>query len=92
MTDYTKNNMNSPNNITDARELFLAGYNCAQSVAGAFWQELGVTRQQALAMSAGFGAGFARLRETCGAVSGMVMVMSAVLQRGGASPEDKQRI
>lgn len=92
MTEDTKNNMNIPNNITIARDLFLAGYNCAQSVAGAFWQELGVTQQQALAMSAGFGAGFARLRETCGAVSGMVMVMGAVLQRGGARPEDKQRI
>ena len=92
MNNNTKNNMDHPSNVALARELFLAGYNCAQSVAGAFWQELGVTQQQALAMSAGFGAGFARLRETCGAVSGMVMVMGAILQRGGANPEDKQRI
>ncbi len=75
-----------------AGELFLAGYNCAQSVAGAFWRELGVTQQQALAMSAGFGAGFARLRETCGAVSGMVMVISAVLQRNGVKVENKQMV
>lgn len=92
MAKFTKKDMFEPKNVACARELFLAGYNCAQSVAGAFWQELGVTQQQALAMSAGFGAGFARLRETCGAVSGMVMVMSAVLQRGGAVPQDKQRI
>ena len=62
-----------------ARRLFEAGYNCAQSVAGAFWPQLGVSLPQALALSAGFGAGIARLRETCGAVSGMVLVMSAVL-------------
>ncbi|MBQ8611837.1 MAG: NAD(P)H-hydrate dehydratase [Oscillospiraceae bacterium] len=75
-----------------ARELFMQGYNCAQSVAGSFYEELGVSRQQALAMSAGFGAGFARLRETCGAVSGMVLVLGAVLQRGAARPEDKQLV
>ena len=62
-----------------ARRLFEAGYNCAQSVAGAFWPQLGISLPQALALSAGFGAGIARLRETCGAVSGMVLVMSAVL-------------
>ena len=75
-----------------AREFFMQGYNCAQSVAGVFHRELGLSRQQALAMSAGFGAGFARLRETCGAVSGMVMVLGAVLQRGCARPEDKQLV
>lgn len=38
MNNNTKNNMDHPSNVALARELFLAGYNCAQSVAGAFWR------------------------------------------------------
>ena len=38
-------------------------------------------------MASGFGGGFGRLREVCGAVSGMVMVLGAL--EGDANPEDK---
>ena len=53
---------------------FFKGYNCCQSVAVAFAEEMGMTEKQALQISAGFGGGFGRMREVCGAVSGMLMV------------------
>ena len=61
-----------------AAELFLSGYNCAQAVAVAFHEELGLTEKQAARMAAAFGGGMGRMREVCGAVSGMLMVLSYV--------------
>lgn len=59
-----------------ARELFLSGYNCAQSVAAAFAPEMGLTQEQVLRLISGFGGGLGGLRVTCGTVSAMCMVMS----------------
>lgn len=59
-----------------ARELFLSGYNCSQSVFCAFPEELSLSNEDALRLSAGFGGGMGRLREVCGAVSGMIMLIS----------------
>ena len=59
-----------------AAELFLSGYNCAQAVAVAFHEELGLTERQAARMASAFGGGMGRMREVCGAVSGMLMVLS----------------
>lgn len=57
-----------------AAELFLQGYNCAQSVLLAFEDVTGLDRSTALRLSSSFGGGLARMREVCGAVSGMAMV------------------
>ena len=59
-----------------AAELFLSGYNCAQAVAVAFHEELGLTEKQAARMASAFGGGMGRMREVCGAVSGMLLVLS----------------
>ena len=59
-----------------AAELFLSGYNCAQAVAVAFTDVTGLTEQQAAKMASAFGGGMGRMREVCGAVSGMLMVLS----------------
>ena len=59
-----------------AAELFLSGYNCAQAVAVAFHREMGLTEPQAAKMASAFGGGMGRMREVCGAVSGMLMVLS----------------
>ena len=59
-----------------AAELFLSGYNCAQAVAVAFHEELGLTESQAARMASAFGGGMGRMREVCGAVSGMLLVLS----------------
>ena len=61
-----------------AAELFLSGYNCAQSVAVAFHEELGLTEGQAARMASAFGGGMGRMREVCGAVSGMLLVLSCL--------------
>lgn len=58
-----------------AAELFLDGYNCAQSVAAAFAPEMGVDEKTVLRLASGFGGGMGGLRGTCGAFSGMTMVL-----------------
>ena len=58
-----------------AKELFLNGYNCAQSVFMAFSDLTGLTREASAAISSSFGGGFGRLREVCGAVCGMTMAL-----------------
>ena len=69
-----------------AAELFLKGYNCAQAVAVAFRQETGMTADQAARMASSFGGGMGRMREVCGAVSGMLLV--AGLLYGYETPGD----
>ena len=72
-----------------ARENFLAGYNCAQSVALAFsdlFEERGISRELLAQMISGFGGGMGRLREMCGAVSASIMVLG--LCQGYSDPAD----
>ena len=57
-----------------AAELFVKGYNCAQAIAVAFCDEIGMTRDAAAKMASSFGGGMGRMREVCGAVSGMLLV------------------
>ena len=57
-----------------AKELFLSGYNCAQSVFLAYRDISGLDEKMAATIAAPFGGGMGRLREVCGAVSGMTMV------------------
>ena len=57
-----------------AAELFLQGYNCAQAVAVAFCDMTGLTPEFSAKMASSFGGGMGRMREVCGAVSGMLLV------------------
>ena len=59
-----------------AAELFEGGLNCAQAVAAAFSDVTGIPRETSARMVSGFGGGMGRMREVCGAVSGMVFVIS----------------
>ena len=70
-----------------AEAFFMKGFNCSQSVVAAFAQELGLSQEQAVKMSAGFGAGFGRMREVCGAFSGIVFVISTLY--GNTDPAGK---
>ena len=58
---------------TKARELFCSGYNCAQAVAGAFAEDMGLPLETVTKLASGFGGGMGGMRETCGAVTGMLM-------------------
>jgi len=57
-----------------AAELFLQGYNCAQAITVAFSDVTGLDRDFSARMASSFGGGMGRMREVCGAVSGMLMV------------------
>lgn len=57
-----------------AAELFLEGYNCAQAVAAAFSDVTGIDEAASAKLASSFGGGMGRMREVCGAVSGMLMV------------------
>ena len=61
--------------VQKAKDYFLQGYNCAQSVAMPFANDLGISEDTLRAISNPFGGGFCRMREVCGAVSGMLMVI-----------------
>ena len=62
------------NHSERAVELFVEGYNCAQAVAAAFGDLTGLDEKTAARMASCFGGGMGRMREVCGAVSGMLMV------------------
>ena len=57
-----------------AKQLFKEGYNCAQAVVCAFADECGLDEDTAYRIASSFGGGLARMREVCGAVTGMAMV------------------
>ena len=63
------------NRSEQAKELFLSGHNCAQSVVISFAEDLKFSKELALKMAAGFGGGMGKQQETCGAVTGAIMVL-----------------
>ena len=71
-----------------AKKIFESGKNCSQAVVLAFQEEMGLPQEQLAKLSIGLGGGIGRLRLTCGAVSGMAIVLSYLLSDG----EDKLAI
>ena len=61
------------NHTEKARELFLSGCSCSQAVFCAFAEDFGMDKDTALRLASSFGGGMGGMRETCGAVSGMLM-------------------
>lgn len=59
---------------TTARNAFKEGYNCSQCMMVAFADLLGMEKNRALRMASSLGGGMGRMREVCGAVSGMFLV------------------
>ena len=62
------------NHAEKARDLFLSGCSCSQAVFAAFADDFGFDQDTALCLASSFGGGMGGMRETCGAVSGMLMV------------------
>lgn len=65
---------------------FENGFSCSQAVASAFGVDYGLSREQLLRVSGAFGAGMSRMAETCGAVTGALMVIG--LKHGRTSLKD----
>lgn len=78
------------NHEEKAKDLFQSGYNCAQSVFAAYAEELGMDFETALKVSSSFGAGMGRLREVCGTVSGMFMVVGLALSYSTNANKDEK--
>ncbi|MFV0419406.1 MAG: C-GCAxxG-C-C family protein [Dysgonomonas sp.] len=76
------------NRVEKAVELFKNGYNCAQAVFTAYADLYNIDEETALRLSTAFGGGMGGLRETCGAVSGMTMIVG--LKEGVYIPYDKE--
>lgn len=74
--------------IAKAVALFKEGYNCAQSVVGAFADLYGFSQEQAFKMAASFGGGIGRMRQTCGAACGMFLL--AGLDCGAVDGSDRE--
>lgn len=55
--------------------LFEEGYNCSQAVFMAYSDIYGIDNDMAAKIATSFGGGMGRLREVCGAVSGMFLLL-----------------
>lgn len=69
-----------------AKNYFLEGYNCSQAIVLAFSDIIGIERSALLKISSSLGGGMGRLREVCGAVSGIFLVLGYI--RGYCDPSD----
>ncbi len=69
-----------------AMRLFKTGYNCSQAVFAAYADKYGFDEDTAFKISASFGGGMGRMREVCGAASGMFLV--AGMETGAIDGKD----
>ena len=83
-----KNGEMNQNRAVRAEENFRKGFNCCQSVFLAFADHYGIDEETALKLSCSFGGGLGRLRQVCGAVSGMALVCG--LECGNTDPENQK--
>lgn len=75
--------------VERAKELFHQGFNCSQSVFAACADLYGIEDEElALRLSASFGGGIGRMRQTCGAACGMFLL--AGLENGSATAHDAE--
>ncbi len=73
-----------------AADYFHRGYNCAQSVVMAFEDKTGIDKETLAKMSVGLGGGVGRMREVCGCVSGMAIVLG--LLQGSDDPDSRNEV
>ena len=76
----------SENRAEKAKQLFFEGYNCTQAILCAFSDVTGYDMETSARLGSSFGGGLARLRQTCGAVSGAALVLGIV--KGYDDPKD----
>lgn len=85
-------NIEQSNRGQRARDNFNSGYNCSQSVLLAYedyLQEKGLEPKTVLRMASPLGGGISRLREVCGAVSALCLLIG--LAEGYDTPDDEKK-
>ena len=75
-----------------ARQAFKEGYNCSQSMVAAFSDLMGMDKKTALRLASSFGGGMGRMREVCGAVTGMFMVVGILYGYDDAKDYEGKKI
>jgi C_GCAxxG_C_C family probable redox protein len=73
-----------------AEETFQSGFNCSQSVLSVFAEDFGLTKDTCLRLACPFGTGIARMQETCGAVTGAIMVIGLKYGKGEKGTEENK--
>ena len=76
-----------------AAETHMEGYSCSQSVVTSLCEEFGIDRVTALKMSGAFGSGIGHSTETCGAITGAMMLIGMKYGKilPGVTPEGAER-
>ena len=74
--------------IEKALSQFATGCNCCQSITTAYGPDYSLDVQKALKIGAAFGGGMSRLGNTCGAVSGALMIIGMAFRN--KDPEDTE--
>lgn len=78
--------------VEEAVKRHKSGYNCAQAVVCTYCDLLGTQEKDAFRMSEGFGAGMGGKENTCGALSGAVMLTGLKSSDGSLeAPKSKGR-
>ena len=76
----------------EARKLFKEGYACSQAVSMAFSDVVNINKEVLSKISLPFGGGLGRLRLTCGAISGMAMILGLVFTDTTNEKESKLKV
>jgi C_GCAxxG_C_C family probable redox protein len=76
--------------VERAVDFFEEGFNCCQAVLSSYGPRFGLDRESALKIASGFGGGVGHLGESCGAVTGALMVIG--LKGDASAPEATYRL
>jgi C_GCAxxG_C_C family probable redox protein len=71
-----------------ARNYFIQGFNCAESISLSFKETLGIEDSSLPRLATGFGGGVARKGSLCGAFIGSVMALG--MKMGRTDPKDEK--
>lgn len=84
--------MDKKERIEKSGENHLKGFNCAQSIACAYSDLVGVDEKTMFQLASGFGAGMGGMKATCGAVSGAIMVAGMMAQQKGYNKAETYKV
>lgn len=77
-------------NPEKAEQIFDNGLNCAQAVISVYTDRFKLNNETALHLTCGFGAGISRMQETCGAVTGSIMVIGLFIAEKIKDPGERK--